>query len=146
MELLPLRPCMECWKTFEPTKRSQKYCSDACKDIAKIKAKQAKGEYKKKGRQRMGTPLDQRHWAALRFAILRRDGFQCKYCGRTPNDGAKLHVDHILAVSRGGSNNPENLVTACDSCNLGKFDALLTQQEEAIVRSRIREAQEASRS
>ena len=30
-----------------------------------------------------------------RFAIMRRDGFACKYCGAKASEGVKLHVDHI---------------------------------------------------
>lgn len=32
----------------------------------------------------------------------------------------KLHVDHVLPVSLGGLNQIDNLVTACQGCNLGK--------------------------
>lgn len=61
----------------------------------------------------------------LRFQILERDSFRCQYCGRTPQDGVKLHVDHVVPRSKGGSNDPENLVTACQDCNLGKSDRML---------------------
>lgn len=56
----------------------------------------------------------------LRFSILQRDGFQCRYCGATQDDGAKLNVDHRVPVSKGGDDRPENLVTACWECNIGK--------------------------
>lgn len=58
--------------------------------------------------------------AGLRFAVLRRDGFRCAYCGRGESDGVKLHIDHLVPVASGGKNEIENLVTACQSCNLGK--------------------------
>jgi hypothetical protein len=55
----------------------------------------------------------------LRFFILRRDGFRCVYCGRGAPD-AELEVDHAIPRSSGGSDKPENLVTACSECNSGK--------------------------
>lgn len=55
----------------------------------------------------------------LRFEIFKRDGFTCSYCGRTP-PAVTLQVDHILAVSKGGSSEPENLCTSCHECNIGK--------------------------
>lgn len=55
-----------------------------------------------------------------RFEVFKRDLFACVYCGRTPTDGVVLHVDHVQPVSGGGSDELSNLVTACDSCNLGK--------------------------
>lgn len=45
--------------------------------------------------------------------ILRRDGNQCQYCGRT--DG--LTIDHVIPKSQGGGDTWENLVTACTRCN-----------------------------
>ncbi len=56
----------------------------------------------------------------LRFDVMNRDGFRCRYCGSSQADGAVLHVDHVVAVSRGGTNDIGNLVTACLDCNLGK--------------------------
>ena len=56
-----------------------------------------------------------------RFEILKRDLFTCQYCGASAPD-VELHVDHIHPVSRGGTNNELNLVTACKSCNLAKRD------------------------
>lgn len=60
----------------------------------------------------------------LRYSILKRDGFRCQICGRTADDGIKLHVDHILPVSKGGETVPNNLRTLCDTCNLGKSDEI----------------------
>lgn len=57
--------------------------------------------------------------AADRFTILARDNFTCQACGAQPGN-ERLHVDHILPWSLGGSNNPLNLTTLCKSCNLGK--------------------------
>lgn len=57
---------------------------------------------------------------SLRYSIMERDGFRCKLCGATEADGAKLHVDHIFPVSKGGRTEPNNLRTLCDYCNIGK--------------------------
>ena len=61
-----------------------------------------------------------------RFEVFKRDGFTCQYCGRSRQDDAiKLHVDHVLPASKGGSDELDNLVTACQDCNLGKAAKLL---------------------
>lgn len=57
---------------------------------------------------------------SLRYDVLKRDGFRCVICGRTAEDGVKLHVDHIKPVSKGGKTEYENLRTLCDQCNFGK--------------------------
>lgn len=54
-----------------------------------------------------------------RFEILRRDNHTCQYCGGKAPD-VTLHVDHIIPVTLGGTDQPGNLVAACKDCNLGK--------------------------
>jgi len=59
---------------------------------------------------------------SVRFAVLKRDNFTCRSCGRSPAThlGVTLHVDHVVAVVNGGTNDPRNLQSLCDDCNLGK--------------------------
>lgn len=56
-----------------------------------------------------------------RFHIFVRDRFRCQYCSKkfSPQD---LTLDHIVPQSRGGSDDPENLVAACIPCNQKKDD------------------------
>lgn len=58
--------------------------------------------------------------ARLRFLVLKRDAYRCTYCGKTAGPGVVLHVDHVIPVVEGGPTTEDNLVTACDECNLGK--------------------------
>ena len=57
---------------------------------------------------------------SLRFEILKRDDYRCQICGATAKDGAKLEIDHIHPVSKGGDNNADNLQVLCRDCNAGK--------------------------
>lgn len=50
--------------------------------------------------------------------VLRRDGYQCGYCGA----GNARTVDHIVPASRGGANTWGNTVAACYGCNQRKAD------------------------
>lgn len=43
----------------------------------------------------------------------------CQYCGKTPPD-VSLEIDHIKPVSKNGTNDINNLITACFDCNRGK--------------------------
>lgn len=56
----------------------------------------------------------------MRYEVLRRDRFKCVKCGRSAKDGVRLHVDHIVPVSRGGKSVMNNLQTLCEDCNCGK--------------------------
>ena len=62
---------------------------------------------------------------AMRYDVLRRDDFHCVRCGRGREDGVKLHVDHIVPVSRGGKTVMSNLQTLCEDCNCGKGNRYL---------------------
>jgi len=61
----------------------------------------------------------------IRFAVLYRDNFTCQYCGRKPPE-VSLHVDHRVPFSLGGDNSLENLLAACNECNLGKSNKFST--------------------
>lgn len=51
-------------------------------------------------------------WAA----ILEQFGNLCAYC-RKPNGTKKLERDHVIPVSKGGLDEPDNVVPACRGCN-----------------------------
>ena len=42
----------------------------------------------------------------------------CYWCKRPV--GNAYHVDHVIPISRGGSNGRDNIVVACPPCNLAK--------------------------
>jgi hypothetical protein len=78
----------------------------------------------------------------VRFEVFKRDGFVCQYCGATPPK-VVLEVDHIDPVSGGGSNDPDNLITACFDCNRGKGARSLKIAPESLAEKaeRIAEAE-----
>ncbi len=65
----------------------------------------------------------------IRMKVLIRDNFRCVFCGKSPatDFGTKLHVDHIIPFSKGGSNSFDNLQTLCEKCNIGKSDEEISQ-------------------
>ena len=59
--------------------------------------------------------------------LFARDGYRCQYCGRS-QDKFKfrecLTRDHLVPLSRGGTNAWGNVVTACSTCNTRKGNSL----------------------
>lgn len=59
--------------------------------------------------------------------LFARDDYRCQYCGRS---GAELRPresltrDHVIPLSRGGTNEWTNVVTACSPCNTRKSNRL----------------------
>ncbi|MHA1601291.1 MAG: HNH endonuclease [Alphaproteobacteria bacterium] len=65
--------------------------------------------------------LDRRP-AFTRFNVFLRDRFRCQYCdGGFPSE--ELTFDHVIPRSRGGRTTWDNVVTACQICNLTKGDS-----------------------
>lgn len=58
--------------------------------------------------------------AAARIAFY---GGVCAYCRRAPHE----HLDHVIPLSRGGTNWPANLRPSCQKCNTSKNDKLLSE-------------------
>ena len=66
---------------------------------------------------RKGDIRGKAQWKAIRLTILARDNHTCTYCGTYPANT----IDHIQPLNHGGDpHNPDNLTTACGSCNSSK--------------------------
>ncbi len=62
--------------------------------------------------------------------LFARDDYQCQYCGRKANElkpRESLTRDHLIPMSRGGTNEWSNVVTACSSCNTRKANRMPTE-------------------
>jgi hypothetical protein len=70
----------------------------------------------------------------LRFLVMRRDNFKCRFCGASPatDQSVVLQVDHIKPWCCDGKTAAQNLQTLCSKCNIGKGDL----QQRSDVRKR----------
>lgn len=66
---------------------------------------------------------------ALRKKILESP---CTYCGRRATQ-----IDHIIPLSRGGTNAPINLAPACADCNFDKGDLLLDEWRAMLETKKV---------
>jgi 5-methylcytosine-specific restriction endonuclease McrA len=57
---------------------------------------------------------------AVRFAVWRRDGGKCVKCAGKKS----LEFEHIIPVSKGGSNTERNIQILCEKCNRTKSDKI----------------------
>ena len=69
--------------------------------------------------KKVRTPLTK----SIRHEVFVKDGFKCVECGAT-NQQTRLHVDHILPVAQGGTDELSNLQTLCEACNLAKSNRM----------------------
>ena len=63
--------------------------------------------------------------------ILRRDNYQCQYCGKKTH---ALTIDHVIPKSRGGADTWDNLVAACVKCNNKKGNRTPEEAHMPLIR------------
>jgi len=63
-------------------------------------------------------------WKEISHLVFKRDNYTCHYCGQV---GGILEIDHLTPISRGGTNDLNNLKASCRKCNRQKKDK--TEQE-----------------
>lgn len=57
-----------------------------------------------------------KNYAAWFTEIAERDGDHCANCGLSAQE-AKLVLDHIISIAKGGKSEPRNLQILCAECN-----------------------------
>ena len=75
----------------------------------------------------------------VRLDVFERDDYKCQMCGRTVEDGIKLHIDHIVPFSKGGSNDMDNLQVLCHECNLAKHDRMDLKRTRELLNEETEE-------
>lgn len=67
-----------------------------------------------------GSGRGGRPWRRKRDAVMLRDKFLCQPCKRRGFSRQAHEVDHIVPVSRGGSDDDSNLEAICHECHVDK--------------------------
>jgi len=57
----------------------------------------------------------------VKMYVWKRDGGKCLKCGSQE----KLEFDHIIPLSKGGSNTARNILLLCETCNRSKGDSIV---------------------
>lgn len=66
------------------------------------------------------------NWSYRRFLIVHLDDYACRVCGARRDDGAELHVHHIVFRSKSGTSDRRNLVTLCFNHHQAQHDHPIT--------------------
>lgn len=109
------KTCVECGNEFTAHKSNAKWCSASCR----IRTNARDASRRRGSAQSAGNLYADRE-------IFERDGWICQIChepvdrqiSRRHDDGAT--IDHVIPLSRGGTDEPDNVVTAHWRCNRDK--------------------------
>jgi 5-methylcytosine-specific restriction endonuclease McrA len=82
----------------------------------------------------------------LRNEIFERNGYTCQLCGAgardpdpfNPSRKLRLHIDHIVPKSQGGTDDKENLRVLCSACNQGRSNIQTPSEDAMNLLARIR--------
>jgi len=105
-----LRDCEQCGSEF--LSERGRFCSTGCYGLSR------RGDSFGESRRHIPNPVRQ--------AVYERDRWLCGLCGErvdrdwSPDDPNRPSLDHIIPVSVGGSDGPENLQLAHLACNVRK--------------------------
>ncbi len=102
----------------EPPPKYITFCVDG-RPLAQIASRAYYEWWLRRGRDILASPIREKIGASLRAEVIARDGLVCQLCGGSVR-ADDVHIDHRLAVSRGGLTNIENLQVAHAKCNLEK--------------------------
>lgn len=104
--------CAWCSTRYRTNQPSRAYCSKRCSTRAA----------RLRRRAREAGAHGSYSWAEF-MRIAHRFDYRCAYCNEKPDE--QLDPDHVVPLSRGGSNSTTNLLPACRACNCDKRDLLL---------------------
>ncbi len=97
----------------EVNRLAKKRYSENHPERVKIAARVAQSKRRSLKRTNAGS-----HTRADVELLIKTQNEKCWWCGCKLSD--KYHVDHRVALSRGGSNSANNLCITCERCNLSK--------------------------
>lgn len=144
--------CEECDESFTGRCRSQRFCSERCRNTARARryrernrekvrvyGRQALALWRKRNPER-SRELRRAHEGARRARkrggtaqpvdagdVFLRDGGRCHICKRCVSR-KNFHLDHLIPLSKGGSHSTDNLAVAHPKCNLRRGDGRIPAQ------------------
>ena len=77
--------------------------------------------------------LPSREVKFTRQSVFQRDRYICQYCGKKFKK-EELQKEHVIPKSQGGSNEWDNIVSACEPCNSSKRDRTPKQAGMKLIK------------
>ena len=78
----------------------------------------------------MSDYLYPKNWDKLRWIVYKRANYSCQYCGERYRG---INAHHIIALSKGGNNNLDNLICICNQCHSILHPANSRLEEKELI-------------
>lgn len=152
--------CQNCNSEFEPVNEKSLYCSHKCRNTYKHRESRRRNGYKNNPEKRkrwasnnpdkvsMNRAKQQNRRKSLPATLtiveweraLEYFDNKCAYCGEPLS---KAHKEHFYPAKLGGGFTKENIVPACQTCNLRKsakdpLDWLVMQSKGLVAFARVK--------
>lgn len=114
------KACSRCSKSLVGKRSDAIYCSKTCKSMDH--------NFKHRSKTRVVS-------VARRAEIIARDGFKCYLCHKQITL-QNFELDHLIPVSKNGSNSPANLAAACSRCNKSRGNRIEGAQIKKLAELR----------
>jgi len=114
--------CRQCGIDFNTPNKHLNTCPSCAKEnmLNKVKRRNKHIRYLRRGAA--GPHHSDSDWQRL----LHRYNGKCAYCG----ERTALHKDHIIPISKGGTDSMGNILPACRECNLSKSDKFIVEWKQ----------------
>lgn len=115
------RVCLDCGTTYPTSALTSRHetCPPCSKErmLVRVRARNKVRRYLRRGAN--GPTHTKADWSKL----VRRFGGKCAYCGA----GKAEHRDHVIPITRGGTDSIGNILPSCAPCNLSKGRSTLSE-------------------
>jgi 5-methylcytosine-specific restriction endonuclease McrA len=119
------------WAKENPEKRKASSKASSAKWYRLYPEKDAVKSNRRRAAKYANTPISELLTSTEWLAILAEANGRCAYCDKV----AKLTLDHVIPLSRGGKHSKDNVVVACKHCNGSKGNKTLEEWVSSDMRT-----------
>ena len=93
----------------KPMEESKTYSMAEAKEFVRLAKEHERERQQRENERRQAS-------SQIKYEVLQRDRFRCVVCGRTPEQGAKLHIQAVKPLPKHERPSADCFRTVCEDC------------------------------